>query len=510
MHRTLHLPQHAFGLCCGLALTALAPGTAHASSTLEIIGATMGGNQITARVLSRGSAVTYFNPSLLPEATPKLEAGFFGLASQGKIRLKARPAGVDVPSTIYNSNFPPGTYSDPIHGLAHPLATQDLPNPRSDTEADDDVIYASIGLVRPLAGKALVFGFYALLPLRAFLNQNGFFADEHEQFFSNQLHPELLGDRLNVSSITFALGSQLADWISVGAGIDVAIYTESKVNVYISNASDQSKVLLSPDIHTNSKFKPYLAATVHPTARSSVIATLHFAFANTTKGENDLLFPSDPNPPPPTPDNPNPVSPAPPPKQSYTITQGSEPLRLALGGSYTGRPLPDGRTPWEIGIQLLGERWSQYTNRQGDHPLDGWNNTVSVAVGGGFLWRDRHVTADLGYVPSPVPDQTGRTNYVDNSRLVASAGIEGPVKFLGRDLEAGITLFGAYLLPREVAKDPNAAHPVLDEYPDTATDSKTGAPIAGAAGLQTNNPGYPGWKSTGYMLGLGATFRIAR
>jgi long-chain fatty acid transport protein len=516
MHRTPHLSQRSFALCCGLflaslVLASLAPGTARASSTLEIIGATTGGNQITARVLSHGSAATYFNPSLLPEATPKLEAGFFGLAVQSNIRLKARPAGVDVPSTIYNSSFPLGTYSDPTTGLAHPLATKDLPHPRSNTDADDNVIYASIGLVRPLAGKALVFGFYAFLPVRAFLNQNGFFADEHEQFFSNQLHPELLGDRLNVSSIAFALGSQLNDWISLGAGIDVAIFTQSKVGAYVSNASDQSQVLLSPDIHTDSKFEPYLATTVHPTARSSVIATLHFAFANTTKGENDLLFPVDP------------TSAGSSAKQSYWITQGSEPLRFALGGSYSGRRLPDGRAPWEIGIQLLGERWSQYYKRlyfdskdvygrplDTAHPLDTWKNTVSVAVGGGFLWRDRHVTADLGYVPSPVPDQTGRTNYVDNSRLVASAGIEGPVKFLGRDLEAGITLFGAYLLPREVTKDPNAAHPVLDEYPDTATDSKTGLPDPAAAGLQTNNPGYPGWKSTGYMIGAGATFRIAR
>lgn len=489
-------------------MAALVPGAAHASSTLEIIGATTGGNQITARVLSHGSAATYFNPSLLPEATPKLEAGFFGLAVQSNITLRARPAGVDVPSTIYNSTFPQGTYSDPTTGLAQPLATQNLPNPRSNTDADDNVIYASIGLVRPLAGKALVFGFYAFLPVRAFLNQNGFFADEHEQFFSNQLHPELLGDRLNVSSIAFALGSQLNDWISLGAGIDVAIFTESKVGAYVSNASDQSHVLLSPNIHTDSKFEPYLATTVHPTARSSVIATLHFAFANTTKGENDLLFPV------------NPKSTGSSVKQSYWITQGSEPLRFALGGSYSGRRLPDGRAPWEIGIQLLGERWSQYYKRlyfdpQGadEHPLDPWHNTVSVAVGGGFLWRDRHVTADLGYVPSPVPDQTGRTNYVDNSRLVASAGIEGPVKFLGRDLEAGVTLFGAYFLPRSVTKDPNAAHPVLDEYPDasTAYDPITGLPVAaGAAGLQTNNPGYPGWKSTGYMIGAGATFRIAR
>ena len=490
MHRTPHLLRRS--LLVGIGLFALTARPVQASSTLEIIGATTGGNQITARVLSHGSAATYFNPSLLPEATPKLEVSFFGLATQSKIRLKARPAGVDVPSTIYQSNFP----SNPP---LLPLATADLANPRANSEADDNVVYAAIGMVRPLAGKSLVFGFYAFLPVRAFLDQNGFYADEREQYFSNQLHPELIGDRLDVSSITFALGSQLNDWLALGAGIDVSIYTESKVTVYVPNASDQSTVLLTPDIHTNSKFKPYLATTVHPTTRSSVIATLHFAFANTTNGENDLRFWNY------TYDKGQTSV-----KQQYLFTQGSEPLRLALGGSYTGRRLPDGRAPWEIGIQLLGERWSQYADRHGESPLDKWNNTVSVAVGGGFLWRDRHVTADLGYVPSPVPDQTGRTNYVDNSRLVASAGIEGPVKFLGRDLEAGITLFGSYLLPREVTKDPNAAHPVLDEFPDDATDKVSGLSVAGAAGLQTNNPGYPGWKSAGYMVGLGATFRIAR
>jgi hypothetical protein len=488
MHRTPHLSQWTLLLCCGLAVAAFAPGAAHASSTLEIIGATTGGNQITARVLSHSSAVTYFNPSLLPEATPKLEVSFFGLATQSNIRLKARPAGVDVPSTVYSTDAP-----------LRPLATADLPTLRSNTDADDNVIYAAIGMVRPLAGKSLVFGFYTFLPVRAFLNQNSFFADEREQYFSNQLHPELLGDRLNVSSITFALGSQLADWFSFGGGIDVAIFTESKVTVYVPDGSDQGHVLLSPDIHTNSKFKPYFGATLHPSPRTSVVGTLHLAFANTTQGENDLRFWNYAYPAGQTSV-----------QQVYTISQGSEPLRFAVGGSYSGERLPDGRAPWEIGVQLLGERWSQYYDRHGAHPLDKWNNTISVALGGGFLWHDRHVTADIGYVPSPVPDQTGRTNYVDNSRLVASAGIEGAVKFLGRDLEAGITLFGSYFIPREVTKDPNAAHPVLDEFPDNAIDIRTGLPAAGAAGLQTNNPGYPGWKSTGYMLGAGATFRIGR
>jgi hypothetical protein len=286
----------------------------------------------------------------------------------------------------------------------------------------------------------------------------------------------------------------------VGAGIDVAILTQSKVTVYVPDASDQSRVLLAPDIHTNSKFKPYFAATLHPSQRSSIIATLHFPFANTTQGENDLRFWNYTYPQQGQTSVP----------QVYTISQGSEPLRIAIGGSYSGRHATDEQAPWEIGIQVLAERWSQYYNRQGEHPLDGWNNTLNVALGGGFMWRNRHVTADIGYSPSPVPDQTGQTNYVDNSRLLASAGIEGPVRFLGKDLEAGITLFGSVFLPRSVTKDPLATHPVLDEFPDTSTDIRTGLPATGSAGLQTNNPGYPGWKSTGYMLGAGATFRIAR
>jgi len=387
-----------------LLLVALAlPQDSYASSTLEIIGATTGGNQITARVLSHGSAATYFNPSLLPEATPKLEAGFFGLASQNRIRLKARPAGVDVPQSVYGTDDP--VRPTDARGPFRPKATADLP-PRSDTEADDNVIYAAIGMVRPLAGRSLVFGFYAFLPVRAFLNQNSFFTDEREQYFSNQLHPELLGDRLDVSTIAFALGSQLNDWLSIGAGIDVSIFTESKVTVYVPDGSDQSNVLLSPEIHTDSRFRPYFGITAHPTQRTSVVATLHTPFANTTNGQNDLRY-----------WNAKSVT------QVYTISQGGEPLRLAIGASYSGALRPDGRAPWEVGIQLLGERWSQYSDRHGERPLDGWNNTLNVAVGGGFLWRERHVTLDLGYVASPVSDQTGRTNYVDNSRLVASAGI---------------------------------------------------------------------------------------
>jgi len=168
----------AFVLTALAALLFVTP-PARASSALEMLGAPTGGNSLTARLFSHNAGATYFNPALLPDATFKLEAGLFGLVTRGKIRLKARPAGSDVPLSVYDTSVPS-------------MATASLPNVRSDTDENDHILYAVVGLVRPLAGKYLVFGFYGLLPVNDFLDEKGFFADEREQYFSNQLHFEQL------------------------------------------------------------------------------------------------------------------------------------------------------------------------------------------------------------------------------------------------------------------------------------------------------------------------------
>jgi hypothetical protein len=453
-----------------------------------MLGAPTGGNSLTARLFSHNAGATYFNPALLPDATFKLEAGFFGLVTRGKIRLKARPAGSDVPLSVYDTSVPS-------------MATASLPNVRSDTDENDHILYAVVGLVRPLAGKYLVFGFYGLLPVNDFLDEKGFFADEREQYFSNQLHFEQLGDRLSASSFAFALGSQLNDWLAVGAGIDIAVVTQSNMAVYMPDAGNQSNVYLDPDIHTNSKFKPYLGAAFRPGPRVAFTATLHLGTSNDTNGQNQVRMRGYQYPVP----GPNYIP------QVYTLTEGNEPARLGLGASLTSRrQVEGGRPAWEVGLVAVGERWSQYRDRHGESPLDPWHNTMTVVAGGNFAWRQRRLSFDLGYAPSPVPDQTGRTNYVDNSRVISSASIESPVKLLNREIEAGFYLFGSVFVPRSVSKDPNAAHPVIDEFPSTATNNLTGLPEPGTAGLQTNNPGYPGFDSHGYMLGAGFSLRIAR
>jgi hypothetical protein len=462
---------------------------ARASSELEMLGSPTGGNSLTARLFSRNAAATYFNPALLPVADFKLEAGFFGLVTRGKIRLKPRCANVDVPTSVYDTSTPS-------------MATVDLPSPRSNTDENDHVIYAVVGLVRPLAGKYLVFGFYGLLPVNSFMDEKGFFSDEREQYFSNKLYFEQLGDRLTASSFAFSLGSQLNDWLAIGAGIDIAVVTESSMAVYMPDAGNQANVLLDPDIHTDSKFKPYLGVALRPSPRIAVTATLHLGTSNDTNGQNQVRMRNYTN------QYPAGLNYVP---QVYTLSEGNEPARLGLGASLASQRLVEGGRPaWEVGLVAVGERWSQYRDRHGESPEDPWHSTVSVVAGGNFAWRQRRLSFDLGYVPSPVPDQTGRSNYVDNSRVVSSASIESPVKLLGREIEAGFYLFGSVFIPRSVEKDPHAAHPVLDEFPDNSIDVRTNQPVAASAGLQTNNPGYPGFTSTGYMLGAGVCLRIAR
>ena len=488
----------ALGLTATTALFSLTP-SAWASSALEMLGTPTGGNALTARLFSRNAGATYFNPALLPDATFKLEAGFFGLVTRGRIHLKSRPAGVDVPTGVYDSEL-----SFPDANVPRPIATQDLANPRSDTNENDHVLYAVVGLVRPLAGKYLVFGFYSLLPVNSFLDEKGFYADEREQYFSNKLYFEQLGDRASASSFAFALGSQLNDWLAVGAGIDIAVVTQSNTAVYVPDAAHQANVLLNPDIHTNSKFKPYLGVVYRPSPRVVIAATLHLGTSNDTTGQNQVRIRND------TSQYPPDLNYIP---QTYTLTQGNEPARLGLGASLASRrQVESGRPAWEVGLVAVAERWSQYRDRHGESPLDTWHDTVTVVAGGNFAWRQRRLAFDLGYVPSPVPDQTGRTNYVDNPRIVSSASIESPVKLLGREIEAGFYLFGSVFVPRSVDKDLNRtdANKLVDEFPDNTINNLTHLPDPRAANLQTNNPGYPGFDSHGYMLGLGVCLRIAR
>ncbi len=470
---------------------------ARAGATLELIGAPTSTNSMSARVLGRGAAVAYFNPALLPDTPATTEAGYFVLITHTSIDLLPRPPGVDVPESIYNAQLGgPGGATQPL-GL-RPLPTAELVNPRQNTLVRDTTGYAALGVVRPIFGERMVFGFYTLLPLHSFLEQHGFFSDERSQYFTNQLHYELLGDRKTTTTFAVALGSRLNDWLSVGGGADISIGTRTDMAVYVPDAGDQSVVLLGPNIRTATTAAPYFSVLTQPSEHLQLTMLVHMATSMNTDGQNDLRFWNYTYP-----AGQNSI------KQIYHFSQGYEPLRVTIGGSYSSRPHGLGKN-WQIGAQAVLTRWSQYRDRHNERPLDAWHDTISPTLGGALDLGRQRVSADLGYVPSPVPDQTGRTNYVDSSRIVASLAFDTPTSVLGASFGMGFYLSGQLLLKRSVVKSPAAAHPVIDEVPDNATDIVKNQPLPGAQGLQTNNPGYPGWSAQGWMLGGGVALRLPR
>lgn len=123
---------------------------------------------------------------------------------------------------------------------------------------------------------------------------------------------------------------------------------------------------------------------------------------------------------------------------------------------------------------------------------------------------------DVTYVPTPVPKQTGRTNYVDNDRIGTSLGAEYGFHVMHTTLALGAQVQVNRLVPREQIKLPTPTQPngaviaperVKDELPDDA--QLGGDPLPSAAGLQTNNPGWPGFASGGWIVGASLYLSLA-
>ena len=162
--------------------------------------------------------------------------------------------------------------------------------------------------------------------------------------------------------------------------------------------------------------------------------------------------------------------------------------------------------------------WSQYENRQGERPLRNyeWSDVPSGSLGLRYTYDERINTyVDGRYQPTPVPLQTGRTNYVDNHRYSAGVGANYDLDVEKWDVTFRFGLQAQFhLLPerRQTKLDPRSpqfaggtfSQLVIDERPSTVTDGQ-GNPIPEAEGLQTNNPGWPGFSSKGILAGAGAS-----
>jgi long-chain fatty acid transport protein len=481
-------------------LLLLAPSPARASPLLDTMGP-VGGNAGAQGVVSGPSAAsTYFNPALLVDAAPAVLVSLALLSEQIGVTLDGRRGG-DVPLSVGGRDIlGPGLSPIPNDAVPTPWLESgcaagtdsgSCPAPgfaarprQAQGTSGRTRSYLTLGLVAPLVKDRLTVGLYGMLPLGSFTTARSFYPDEREALFSNSLHPELYGDRLTAVSVAAAAGFKLLERLSVGAGLSIALANTATSATYVRDSSDYDKLLLDTDVTTHVNVSPFVGVRYAPVTWMRVGGTIHAPESFDIDTSITAALPSG--------------------TESGTTRHDVydwTPWRVAFGAE--ADVVRRGAYTMSLTASVRYALWSAYLDRHGQKPTEygadlAWNDTMSGALGVRHVWGPARAHIDGTYDPSTVPDQVGRSSYVDNDRVGLHAGADVEIT-LGREkIRPGVSVFGSRLVRRHVTKDDAR---IKDELPDGAVFGATHDPVPGAAGLQTNNPGWPGFASEGWLWG---------
>jgi hypothetical protein len=486
------------GLLVVLLLLSLASSAA-ASPLFELVGDTLSDGGFNARVRGASSASSYFNPALLPQAEQGLELGWFVLNDAISISLDGRNPAVDVPASAIdrfgtdNPSVPTSWLEQGCSPASGRCVQQLSPHPRQGEGSSGQVhSYQALGIVNHIWPSYLSIGMYAMVPLRSFTQAHSFFVDEREQFFTNSVHPELYSDRLTPVSLAFGAGSKPLRWLSLGLSFTLSLGNTANASTYVGNSAKLGETLqLSTKVDVSASVSPHGGILIEPFDGLDIAFTLHSPQKMVIDTEFGTYLPNG--------DLQRARRPA---------THSYQPWIVGLAAAY------DLTKSWSLAGTVTFERWSQYVDRQSERPLRNyeWRDIFTEAIGVRYQTTRWKTGLDAVYHPSPVPLQTGRTNYVDNNRFGATANVsyDWPINKWDVVFRFGARAQAHLLQRRHQTKiDPTApryagqhfSQLVVDEWPDDAKDISTGQGIADARGLQTNNPGWPGFASQGFLLG---------
>ncbi|MFU8802555.1 MAG: OmpP1/FadL family transporter [Bradymonadaceae bacterium] len=439
-------------------------------------GAAMGSAQTAT---ADGPSALSYNPGALTLSVPGLSVGAFATFNNAQILLKERPSGYDVP------DLGPGSPA---------LPEGQTRRPRRDTDSIAPLYALSLGAVANLGVENFRAAATVVLPTNDLFRLQTHYADERERHFSNQLHFELIDSRLHRVSIELGLAYLLTSWVSFGIGGTYVPGAAVGTEVFVADPTDQANVDIVADVQTTHGWGLLAGALFFLPADVQLGLSYRGAVSFGIRGANDL--------------------------QIHGIDAEDDELQQQLNWvpAYSpsmaslGLARPFRKTL--VSADLRYTFWSDYRDTQGVRPE--FSDRLSYRLGAEYTTvEDTRLRAGLGFEPTPIPDQTGRTNYVDNDRILLSMGSAHHVHVMGVNVEASWFLQTHYLLPRETRKERLATHPVCtsgeqqlcDEVPNDTRDPRTGEPHVEAQGLQTGNPGFPGFVSGGWIGALGFELR---
>lgn len=267
----------------------LASAPAWASPLFELLGAQEGG--FAGRATPSGANAAYFNPALLLDAEQGVSAEYFLLIERLEVTAGARESSSSCPDGACDVPEVNGAGPDsfrhedgsllelptlPTEWLerGRPAGDGDgytfAPRARQHASSDDEERgYVSVGLVQAPLRDRLAYGLQLLLPLQAFLQTHAFYSDEREQFFSNSLHHELYGDRLDTAELAFGLGALVVDRFALGAGLTLSIAGVARAPTYVPSLADLDTLLIDSDATVCRRLPAQLGCQASPVSQST-------------------------------------------------------------------------------------------------------------------------------------------------------------------------------------------------------------------------------------------------
>jgi len=417
------------------------------------------------------------NPALLPVMESGIWGGILFVQTNLKINLEPRSPENDIQPSIYQSSVAASSTDEP---LSRPLATNDLINKRSDTINDEKNYLFHLSGITSLGMKDFRVAFGIVTPVLPLQSFETWYSDEREQFFSNRLHFARFAQMPGLQLMVLSL-AQKVSIISFGLTLTVDLTSLSKSMLYIPEGSVQTYSHVNAKVESSSRIRFITGAVIEPVKGLIFSVVLREKSYLEVKGEGRLQLWNFDN----YPEGEREII------QPYRFVIGYMPLEVAGGVSYS-------RKRWGLGVTAIWQKWSDYLDCHAEKPQPPFEDVFSFIISGKFKYiKENTLMAGFGFYPSPVPAQTGISNYVDSHLLFLSIGNKSIFNFWGRKIEVAFSFMAWNSLTREVTKDPMK---VRDEFPDGSTDLRTGAVLTESFGLQTNNPGFPGFSSGGWAF----------
>lgn len=459
----------------------------------------------TQGAFGQGTGVLYSNPALLTDLAPRFDAGMILVQPFMDTSLMDRPAGTDIPITFYDSDVG-------IEGsnLDRPLPTAELPRPRADNRQDNATAYLTIGLIHDLGIEDFRLGLALLVPTAGFASVEAYYPDEREQYFSNTVHFTRFGEWSRVLSILAGAAYRPLEWLSVGASVEGSLGAGAVLDAFIPEATVQDYALANMTLDAGPVARAIIGVTARPLdmfSFSLVWRDRRFTKIDTEAKLNlwnyhesgDGTVPKRV-------------------EQRHLLALDFEPMEVCLSAG-----IRLGTFSAELGVTW--NHWSDFLDShhkraqetaefedpnnpgqvKGDGDRFAFSDTFSVSLGATWAYLEGFtLVGGVAWRPTPVPPQVGRTNYVDNDLLAVAAGHRFGFSLWGQPLEIDLGLQLWTMFEATVHKDPAL---VKDEFADRARTLIGGQPMPEAEGLQTNNPGFPGYEFGGMALVGSATLR---